>query len=126
MFARLHAFADSMKSPAAQRRVWDWAQAWVRQAAAHGHAPREANQALMELGATVCNPRAPRCPQCPVRSHCRAARQVNAARFPVSTPKAMVRDVHLLFVLVKDSKDRLWMVNSSAEKVIPVSSYGLM
>jgi A/G-specific adenine glycosylase len=28
------------------------------------------NQAMMELGATVCRPRAPRCPECPVRSGC--------------------------------------------------------
>jgi A/G-specific adenine glycosylase len=28
------------------------------------------NQAMMELGATVCRPRAPRCPQCPVRAGC--------------------------------------------------------
>lgn len=30
------------------------------------------NQALMELGATVCTPRAPRCGECPVARHCRA------------------------------------------------------
>ncbi len=30
------------------------------------------NQALMELGATVCTPRAPRCSACPVSSMCRA------------------------------------------------------
>jgi A/G-specific adenine glycosylase len=35
-------------------------------------APGEWNQALMELGATVCTPRAPLCPACPARSHCRA------------------------------------------------------
>jgi A/G-specific adenine glycosylase len=35
--------------------------------------PRQAaafNQAMMELGATVCRPRAPRCPECPVRAGC--------------------------------------------------------
>jgi A/G-specific adenine glycosylase len=35
------------------------------------------NQAMMELGATVCRPRAPRCTECPVRPGCatRAARR---------------------------------------------------
>ena len=28
------------------------------------------NQAMMELGATVCRPRAPRCPVCPIRDGC--------------------------------------------------------
>lgn len=35
-------------------------------------APGDWNQAVMELGATVCTPRAPACPRCPVRQHCGA------------------------------------------------------
>jgi A/G-specific adenine glycosylase len=34
--------------------------------------PGDWNQALMELGATVCAPRRPACPACPVRASCRA------------------------------------------------------
>jgi A/G-specific adenine glycosylase len=34
--------------------------------------PGDWNQALMELGATVCTPRSPACGACPVRSSCRA------------------------------------------------------
>ena len=32
--------------------------------------PGDFNEAMMELGATVCTPRAPRCGDCPVRPHC--------------------------------------------------------
>jgi len=39
---------------------------------APGPAPGELNQALMELGATVCTPRKPRCGVCPARARCRA------------------------------------------------------
>lgn len=35
--------------------------------------PGDFNQGLMELGATVCLPRKPRCGRCPVRAYCRAA-----------------------------------------------------
>ena len=35
-------------------------------------APGDWNQAVMELGATVCLPRRPACPACPLRRHCRA------------------------------------------------------
>jgi A/G-specific adenine glycosylase len=35
-------------------------------------APGEFNQALMELGATVCTPRRPACPACPLRTACQA------------------------------------------------------
>jgi A/G-specific adenine glycosylase len=37
-----------------------------------GERPGDVNQALMELGATVCTPRAPRCGACPVAALCRA------------------------------------------------------
>ena len=30
------------------------------------------NQAIMDLGATICRPRKPHCPRCPVRKHCRS------------------------------------------------------
>ena len=36
--------------------------------------PGDFNQALMELGATVCLPRRPRCPECPVEKWCEARR----------------------------------------------------
>ena len=42
------------------------------------------NSALMELGALVCTPRAPQCPKCPVRTHCRAE---NPASLPVKKPR---------------------------------------
>ncbi|HET7321549.1 MAG TPA: A/G-specific adenine glycosylase [Longimicrobiaceae bacterium] len=37
-----------------------------------GERPGDLNQALMELGATVCTPRAPACAACPLREHCAA------------------------------------------------------
>jgi A/G-specific adenine glycosylase len=47
--------------------LWALAEALVP-----GERPGDLNQALMELGATVCTPRAPRCPACPVREQCAA------------------------------------------------------
>jgi A/G-specific adenine glycosylase len=38
------------------------------------------NQAMMELGATVCRPRAPRCDECPVRRGCAGPRSPRALR----------------------------------------------
>jgi A/G-specific adenine glycosylase len=47
--------------------------------------PEEAgdfNQALMELGATICRPRNPECGRCPVRRSCRARRRGLTDRYP--------------------------------------------
>jgi A/G-specific adenine glycosylase len=45
--------------------------------------PREFNQALMDLGATVCTPRQPRCSDCPWQAHCAAYAAGNPADYPV-------------------------------------------
>jgi A/G-specific adenine glycosylase len=50
--------------------------------------PGDHNQAMMELGATVCTRRAPRCDACPVRGHCAAAAAGDQASYPVLAPKA--------------------------------------
>ncbi len=44
-------------------------------------------QALMELGATVCTPRSPRCESCPCADFCRARASGTAAQLPVRLPK---------------------------------------
>ena len=41
--------------------------------------PGDSNQALMELGATVCAPRVPRCGECPIRRYCRDRGRAGAA-----------------------------------------------
>jgi A/G-specific adenine glycosylase len=51
----------------ADDRLWEMAAALVP-----GERPGDVNQAVMELGATVCTPRNPRCGDCPVRRFCAA------------------------------------------------------
>ncbi len=46
--------------------------------------PRDFNQALMDLGATVCTPRNPRCERCPWQRHCAAYAAGDPAAFPVT------------------------------------------
>ena len=45
--------------------------------------PRAFNQALMDLGATVCTPRNPSCSLCPWQGHCAAYAAGDPAAFPV-------------------------------------------
>ncbi len=50
--------------------------------------PGDFNQALMELGATVCLPNgAPRCEVCPAAQLCTACREGHTGELPVKTPK---------------------------------------
>jgi A/G-specific adenine glycosylase len=45
--------------------------------------PRAFNQALMDLGATVCTPRSPDCPRCPWQDRCAAYAAGDPIRWPV-------------------------------------------
>jgi A/G-specific adenine glycosylase len=55
--------------------------------------PGDLAQALMDLGAMVCRPRAPRCPACPWRGHCQAHAAGIAEQLPrrVMRPKRPIR-----------------------------------
>ena len=48
--------------------------------------PGDFAQAMMDLGATICTSRAPRCLLCPLAAHC-AGRALGAKQFPVKPPK---------------------------------------
>lgn len=50
--------------------------------------PRDFNQALMDLGATVCTPTAPNCCQCPWNSHCQAHASGLASTLPMTETRA--------------------------------------
>jgi A/G-specific adenine glycosylase len=58
------------------------------------------NQALMELGATVCTPSSPRCLFCPIRSTCHG--HDAPERYPQKAPRAAVPEAGACAVLVRD------------------------
>lgn len=64
-----------------ERTLWDVAGRLVPRGR-----PGDFNQAMMELGATVCTPRAPDCPRCPLAAVCGAADQGDPESFPARRP----------------------------------------
>jgi A/G-specific adenine glycosylase len=44
------------------------------------------NEALMELGALVCSPKKPACPECPIKSACEGYKSGDPERFPLKRP----------------------------------------
>jgi A/G-specific adenine glycosylase len=75
-------------------------------------APGDWNQALMELGATVCTPRRPACPACPVRFACRAHAEGTPEGFPVARPRRAPVEVTVAAALVEE-RGRLLLVRRS-------------
>ena len=67
VLVRLAAASGDVREPRLWRRLADAASGLL-----DAEAPGDWNQAMMELGATVCTPRTPRCAECPVAHWCRA------------------------------------------------------
>jgi len=63
------------------------------------------NQALMDLGATICTPRNANCEKCPIRKFCKSYKTGNQAMRPVRKRKKKVpHHVHSAAVIVEDGR----------------------
>ena len=98
VLARVYAIDEDIKSTAGQRRLWKLAGELVSR-----EAPGDYNQGLMELGATVCKPRAPACDECPVTDVCRARAGDRVAELPVVAPRKRDADKPLIEL------DAIWL-----------------
>ena len=100
VLTRLYALDD----PKREKRIWALAAQLVP-----AQRPGDFNQALMELGATICLPSTPLCLLCPVRDDCQALAQgrvdelpppkVRAARKPLNLAVAVCRKGPRLLVM---------------------------
>lgn len=101
VLARLFLIESDVKSPAGERIVWEHAESLL---------PRKRvgdfNQALMELGATICRPGdSAQCDHCPLRTDCRAAATGDVARLPIPKKKTVVKnETHIAIVVDSDGK----------------------
>ena len=74
--------------------------------------PGDFNQAMMELGATVCTPKSPDCGKCPLASACAARRDGTQAAYPVKKGKKELPVRRVTSVIVKDEKGRVLLVQN--------------
>ena len=77
VLCRLHALPGNPQKAPLAAELWRLAEGLLVTGA-----PGDVNQALMELGATVCQPKAPKCGVCPWSARCRALAAGQAERYP--------------------------------------------
>jgi A/G-specific adenine glycosylase len=95
LLSRLSAYRHDVDSAEGRRHLWRLAE--VILPSAH---VGDFNQALMELGATVCTIREPQCGRCPVASLCRARAEGIQSRIPVMRRGPNYEDTHEACVIV--------------------------
>lgn len=98
VLARLEALAVDPRSTAGKRSLWEIAQRDLNH-----ERPGDWNQALMELGATVCLPREPRCDQCPLAMQCRARELGDPHAYPRKAPKPPMQSVGEAAAVILDA-----------------------
>ncbi len=124
VLARLDGLQGDVREAGRWRRLQERAQelmGWERRrkekdAGAPAPALQDAgewNQAMMELGATVCTPRAPRCEECPVKRWCRAYRLGLAEKIPAKRRKRAAVQVKIAAAVVVDARGRTLLVRKN-------------
>ena len=85
VLARVLNYRAPVNTPAAEKELRAIARSLLPQGKAGDY-----NQALMDLGATICTPRSPACGRCPVTSLCAAFQDSLQDQLPVNTEKPAI------------------------------------
>jgi A/G-specific adenine glycosylase len=104
VLCRLERIEGDPRHPATRKRLWSLAEE-ILPASKCG----EFNSALMELGATICTPRQPKCGDCPVRGFCEAAAAGVQNSIPMAR-KARVTTHHHRWVFCIGSGNK-WLID---------------
>jgi len=100
VLARFHTVEGWPGKAEVLERLWTLAEAATPQRDVAAY-----NQAMMDLGATLCRRGTPECPRCPLQTACCACRQGRQRDFPVPRPRRElpVRSVHMLLLSGPDA-----------------------
>ncbi|MBV7453365.1 A/G-specific adenine glycosylase [Acidovorax sp. sif1233] len=108
VLTRLLGFDKDLASAGNERLLWEEAQALLPRKNLHAAMPRY-TQGLMDLGASVCTPKMPRCGQCPLASGCAASRAGDAERYPVKTRRLVRRSESWQLLVLRNPGGRVWL-----------------
>ncbi|MGI6687278.1 MAG: A/G-specific adenine glycosylase [Christensenellales bacterium] len=88
VICRLHLVEEDPAIPSVKRRIYALGQALMP-----NERPGDMNQALMDLGATICTPGTPDCPRCPLIAFCEANKAGLAETLPNLSAKKPPKEV---------------------------------
>ena len=104
ILTRIFAIAQSVDRPATLERLWSIAASLLS-----GKNPGDLNQALMELGATVCFPSNPQCARCPVKKSCAAHQKGKELFYPVRSQKNRYERLRMTALVLRNNKNEVWL-----------------
>ncbi len=105
VLARIGAVRGDLRAPATWRKLESTAQDLLER-----NAPGDWNQAMMELGATVCTPKSPRCAECPIEKWCRARKLGIEETLPSARKKRATVKITIAAAVLLDPRGRTLLV----------------
>ncbi|MBI1353653.1 MAG: A/G-specific adenine glycosylase [Acidobacteria bacterium] len=115
--ARLTNEARDVTRAPVRRALQALVQGWIEQTRPGERG--DLNQALMELGATVCTPKSPRCLLCPISADCAARKEGVQEQRPVKRAKAPQQKLFLIVALVEKNGRLLMRQRPADEAIMP-------
>jgi A/G-specific adenine glycosylase len=106
VLARLCAIRGDLRAPPRWRQLQQIAASLLAR-----KAPGNWNQALMELGETVCTPQIPRCGECPVSSWCRGYSLRLTGEIPAPRRKRASVKIRIAAAILRDPRGRTLLVH---------------
>lgn len=103
VLTRFLGFKEDLAFSRHERELWTLAQSMLPDRQVASTMPRY-TQGVMDLGATVCTPKQPRCGQCPLARQCVAAAEQAPQNYPVKTRK------------LKRSAESWWLLLARTDK----------
>lgn len=109
VISRLYNDAGDIRSPKTRARF-----AGLASELLDVETPGDFNQAMMELGATVCTPKSPTCLLCPVREECNGFAAGTQNQLPVKIHDGRTAEVHIT-VVVAEREDGALLLRPSKQ-----------
>jgi A/G-specific adenine glycosylase len=104
ILSRIFAVPQSVDRPATLEKLWNLAASLLPR-----KNPGDLNQALMELGATVCFPLTPQCVRCPVNKLCAAHWKEKELFYPVRSQKNRYEKIRMTALVLRNSRNEVWL-----------------
>lgn len=133
ILSRIFALKEDISAPASLKKFWEISSSILPE-----KDPGDFNQAMMELGATVCLPQNPKCAVCPVSGSCKAFAMKEPESFPVNRKKERLEKIKSAAVVFRKngkvllekqpSEARwggLWMFPHGKDKTSVLKKFGL-
>ncbi len=98
VLARLFEFSEAVNIPEGEKKLWLLAADLLPKGEASAY-----NQAVMDLGATICTPKSPDCIICPVNSICISLKSNSQEKYPLMREKQPVPHIDVVAAIIRQN-----------------------